>query len=101
MFTVGQKVVCVNDRFEPELARFYINLPKKGVVYVIRDVVMGVDFYKNEPGEICVYLVGMKNPPSAKEPYPERGFRADRFRELITQSEHESIFEEQELSNAQ
>lgn len=68
----GQKVVCVNDVFKPEIARFYTALPKKDVTYVIRNVVIGVN-EKGEPGEVCLYLIGLNNPRSAKAPFPERG----------------------------
>jgi hypothetical protein len=78
---VGQKVVCVDDNFPPEVAQFYIALPKKDQIYVIRNVVMGVN-WKAEPGEVCLYLVGLNNPRSDKPPFPERGFNSERFRPL-------------------
>jgi len=78
---VGQKVVCVDDVFPPEVAQFYAALPKKDATYVIRNVVMGVN-WKAEPGEVCLYLVGLNNPLSDKPPFPERGFNSERFRPL-------------------
>lgn len=94
MFIKGQKVVCVDDKFDPSIARFYVNLPKKDVVYVVRDVVLAYGPNKEE-GEIAVYLLGMKNPPSSKEPYPERGFKIERFAPLdtITELQEEEIKE--------
>lgn len=84
----GAKVVCVNDVFAPEIARFYRVLTKKDVIYVVRDVVLGVND-RGEPGEVCLYLVGLNNPHSDKPPYPERGFNAERFRLLETLTERE------------
>ena len=78
---VGQKVVCVNDTFPPAVSQFYKSLPKKDQIYVIREVKVGVN-WKGEPGEVCVYLVGLVNPRSEAPPYPERGFNAERFRPL-------------------
>jgi hypothetical protein len=56
-------------------------LPKKGVVYVIREVKVGVSL-KGEVGEICLYLIGLVNPKSTTPPFPERGFNSERFRPL-------------------
>jgi hypothetical protein len=78
---VGQKVVCVDDNFPKAVVLLYKSLPKKGVIYVIRDVVLGVN-WKSEPGEVCLYLIGLNNPLSKTPPYPERGFNAERFRPL-------------------
>lgn len=79
---VGQKVACVDDVFHPEVAKHYACLPVKDTIYIIRDVVMGVS-PRGEPGEVCLYLVGMYNPSSSAPPaYPERGFNAERFRPL-------------------
>ena len=78
---VGQKVVCVDDTFPPAVSQFYKALPRKDQIYVIRAVMIGVN-WKAEPGEVCVYLVGLVNPCSDTPPYPERGFNAERFRPL-------------------
>lgn len=78
---VGQKVVCVDDKFPPAANRLYKNLPKKDVTYVIRGVVLGVN-WKRQPGEVCLYLIGLHNPRSTVPPFPERGFNAERFRPL-------------------
>lgn len=78
---VGQKVVCINDIFAPDVAQFYVALPKKGQVYVIRNVLVGVSI-KGTLGEVCLYLIGMHNPKSAAPPFPERGFNSERFAPL-------------------
>jgi hypothetical protein len=95
MFTNGQKIICIDDSFDPSVSRLYINLPKKDQVYVVRDMCVGIGFDLQE-GEICVYLVGMKNPPSNVPPYPERGFKVERFAPLETNTEIEYNHQEQE-----
>jgi hypothetical protein len=77
----GQKVVCVDDAFPLGIEEFYTALPKAGVTYVIRDVSLGVNF-RGEEGEIAVTLVGLHNPKSSAPPFPERAFKAERFRPL-------------------
>lgn len=77
----GSKVVCVDDRFPPEIFLHYDCVPIKDKVYVIRGVGVGISL-QGEPGEVVVYLVGMENPCSSKPPHPERGFAQWRFREI-------------------
>jgi len=74
-------VVCVDDKFTPEQREFLTALPVKDVVYVIRAVRVGVN-WRGEPGEVCLYLIGLHNPLSDKPPHPERGFNSERFRPL-------------------
>ena len=79
--TVGSKVVCIDDKFPLGIEKFYVALPKAGVVYVIREMTVGISL-QGEEGEVCVLLVGLNNPRSSKAPFPERGFKAERFRPL-------------------
>jgi hypothetical protein len=97
---VGQKVVCVDDKFPLEVNKFYVALPKAGKTYTIRSVTVGVN-WKGEPGEVCVHLREIINPKSSTPPYPERGFNAERFRPLdelppeeILESEPETVYAE-------
>jgi len=78
---IGQKVVCVDDKFPAVALKLYTALPKEGVTYVIRNVSIGVN-WERQPGEVCVYLIGLNNPRSRKAPFPERGFNSERFRPL-------------------
>ena len=89
MFLPGQKVVCVNDVFPDGIKKFYWKLPVSGVTYTVRDLVPGID-PSGEAGEMCVYLVELINPCSDTPPYPERGFKAERFRPLETDTETEN-----------
>lgn len=78
---VGQKVVCINDTFPTWVADYYVSLPKKDKVYIIRGMCLGVDI-TNEPGEVVVYLVGVHNPLAPPPAMAERGFKQSRFRPL-------------------
>ena len=51
----GSKVVCVDDRFKPELMLYYNCLPIKNRVYVVREMGVGLSA-TGEEGEIVVYL---------------------------------------------
>jgi len=84
----GSKVVCVDDRFPPEILIYYNGLPIKDRQYTVRDVGVGIS-HKGEPGEIVVYLAEIENPRSAKPPHPERGFAEWRFREIEPPAEAE------------
>ena len=79
----------MNDVFPEGIKKFYWKLPVKGVTYTIRDLLPGVDI-NGEPGEMCVYLTELLNPCSDTPPYPERGFKAERFRPLETDEETDS-----------
>ena len=79
--TVGSKVVCIDDKFPLGIEKFYTALPKAGTVYVIREMTVGISL-QGEEGEVCVLLVGLHNPRSSNPPFPERGFKAERFRPL-------------------
>lgn len=89
----GTKVVCVDDRFPPEIFIYYTNLPIKDKVYTIRDVEVGIGL-NGEAGEIAVTLVEISNPVSKVPPHRERGFKVERFRELEPQVEVEEKIEE-------
>jgi hypothetical protein len=92
----GQKVVCIDDKAPESLKAFYTAWPKEGQVYTIRGSTVGIS-PNGEEGEICVWLVELKNPTSSKPPHMERGFREDRFRPLDELTEEEfAVFPETE-----
>ena len=80
--TVGQKVVCIDDSAPAYLRAHYSSWIRKGTVYVVRGIFLGVDYQSANPGEVGVYLLGIHNPLSSMPPYPERGFNAQRFRPI-------------------
>jgi hypothetical protein len=110
MFKNGQRVVCINDEFEPWVYDLYRSLPKKDKVYTIRAISAGRSnptFAVNDEAQIQltgaefdirVLLKELNNPDdphsSVKQ---ELGFRSERFAPLQEDSEEE---EERELVGA-
>ena len=79
-FGVGDKVVCVDDKFPPDISKLYTALPVKDVTYVVRDIRLGINLTLE--GDVSVLLIGLVNPKADSKANLERGFRADRFRPL-------------------
>ena len=86
----GQKVVCVDAKFDPAVAQFYVALPQEGKVYAVRGLAPGVA-PDGVTADIAVYLVGLRNPLSAKAPFRERGFKPERFKPLSELTEQEIL----------
>ena len=110
MFTTGQKVVCINDEFEPWVFDLYRSLPKKDKVYTIRSISAGRSnptFAVNDDAEIQLtgaefdLLVLLKELINPDDPHSsvkqELGFRSERFAPLQTDEAEE---EEGELVGA-
>lgn len=102
MFTTGQKVVCINDEFEPWVFDLYRSLPKKDKIYTIRSVAPGranPTFAVNEDAEITLtgaefdVLVLLKELINPDDPHSslkqELGFRSERFAPLQTDEAEE------------
>jgi hypothetical protein len=75
-FGIGDKVVCVDDKFPPDISKLYDALPVKDVTYVVRDIRLGINLTME------VLLIGLVNPKADSKANLERGFRSDRFRPL-------------------
>ena len=106
MFQTGQKVVCINDEFEPWVFDLYRSLPKKNKIYTIRAVGVGrsnPQFVVNDDAEIklksaefdlLILLKELINPDdphsSAKQ---ELGFRSERFAPLQEDTVEEEEYE--------
>ncbi|HCN30424.1 MAG TPA: hypothetical protein DIT64_17125 [Verrucomicrobiales bacterium] len=100
MFQTGQKVVCINDQFDPWVYDLYRALPRKGRAYTVRAVRSGRSnpvFSLNDDAEIkltgaefdiLILLEELQNPDdphsSVKQ---ELGFRSERFAPLETDEE--------------
>ena len=108
MFKNGQRVVCINDDFEPWVYDLYRSLPKKDSVYTVRSVGMGRSnptFAVNDDAEIKLtgaefdFLILLKELLNPDDPHSsvkqELGFRAERFAPL---QEDEAEEEEGELA---
>ncbi len=97
MFTNGQKVVCVNDKFEGWVIMLYDQLPIKGNTYTIRSTTMGRIDPKDQgidSMEASVTLEEIKNPndPHYKGGVQELVFKADRFRPLVKTKQKEKLY---------
>ena len=79
-YGIGDKVVCVDDKFPQDISKLYTALPVKGVTYVVRDLRLGINLTME--GDVSVLLIGLVNPKADSVAGLERGFRADRFRPL-------------------
>jgi hypothetical protein len=78
MFEPGQKVVCIDGAFPPDISEFYDAIPVKDAVYTVRDIVPGIQW--NGAETISVYLVELVNTPNLHGFEP--GFACSRFREV-------------------
>jgi len=90
----GSKVVCIDDTFPTQVLNFYTDLPKKGKIYTIRTIEVGIGLNGQE-GEIAVTLKEIVNPVSKMPPHRERGFLQERFAELEPDKEAENIKEKE------
>ena len=79
-YGVGDKVVCVDDKFPPDISKLYTALPVKDSTYVVRDIRLGINLTME--GDVSVLLIGLVNPKADSKANLERGFRADRFSPL-------------------
>jgi hypothetical protein len=85
MFSVGQKVVLVDDQWPESVKQLYFALPEKDKIYVVRAVRVGVKADElimdlRRVLEQSLLLVGLFNP--ANKLGVEAGFAASRFRSL-------------------
>jgi hypothetical protein len=107
MFQTGQKVVCINDQFEPWVYDLYTALPKKDRIYTVRSMAAGRSnpkFSVNDDAEIKLtdaefdILLLLKELQNPDDPHSslkqELGFRSERFAPLQADSQEE---EESEL----
>src|SRR5476649_2524705 len=90
----GQKVLCVDDKVEPDIRRLYDKWISTGTIYVIRDVMLAQN-RKGEWGEVGLLLQGIVNPSQTVPPFQERSFNSERFRPIEDKTITESIEQEQ------
>jgi hypothetical protein len=88
MFEEGEKVVCINDTFESLHRKIYRELPKKGVVYTVRECSLGrLKTGSANPG--VSYRILLQEISNDLDPYmdeavaEELGFRSDRFAPVV------------------
>jgi len=85
MFSVGQKVVLVDDKWPESVKQLYLQLPVLDTIYVVRSVRVGVRADElimdmRRVIEPSILLVGVYNPTNNLG--VEAGFAARRFRAL-------------------
>lgn len=106
MFKNGQRVVCINDDFEPWVYDLYRALPKKDQIYTVRAIGMGrsnPQFIVNDDAQIKItgaefdFLILLKELLNPDDPHSsvkqELGFRAERFAPLQEDEEEEEVGE--------
>jgi hypothetical protein len=93
-FSIGDKVVCVDDKFPPDISKLYDALPVKDTTYVVRDIRLGINLTLE--GDVSVLLIGLVNPKADSKAGLERGFRADRFRPLDELRNQQKVGEPEE-----
>jgi len=106
MFQNGQRVVCVDDSFDPWVYDLYTHLPRRNQIYTVRAMgagrsnpkfsltddakltISGADF------DILLLLVELNNPDDPHSSIQqELGFRAERFAPLQEDLEEEEAVE--------
>jgi hypothetical protein len=90
MFSVGDEVVCIDDKFPAAVRALYRRLPKEGETYTIRAVYLGRSKMVSKTpgesdGEVGVLLTEIRNddmPVKLNKNGQEDGFAGWRFRKL-------------------
>jgi|ERR1700693_2478 hypothetical protein len=72
MWFIGQKVVCINDRFPTHIFEWTANVPRQGRIYTIRTIEWGKCLYTRQP-TLGLFLHEL---PTLED---RLAFRADRF----------------------
>ena len=81
MYSVGQRVVCIDAEFSDFIKSLYVELPVKDTVYTIRDVMPGIGA-DNKTYEVAVLLVELKNNLNNHPVPTENAFNVERFAPL-------------------
>jgi len=85
MFDINSKVVCIDDRFPSGINDIFNALPRKGVIYTVRDIVPAQDWKLR--GTCAVLLRELENRPNRHGIEP--GFQCQRFAPLDTDTVEE------------
>lgn len=106
MYQTGQRVVCIDDHFEPWVFDLYKSLPKKDEVYTVRALGAGRSNPQFEVDEdaklsisaaefdILILLDELHNPDDPHSSIQqELGFRAERFAPLEEEEAEEKEVE--------
>ncbi|MBM3861910.1 MAG: hypothetical protein FJ395_19985 [Verrucomicrobia bacterium] len=100
-WSVGQKVICIDDRFPPAIIDWCDHLPIAGHVYTIRAIQAGHDSFTGR-SNLGFLLVEIVNPKSAWG--CEAGFCHYRFvpwLDVASETERQNAGEPLQLQNTQ
>ena len=75
MWYIGQRVVCVNDRFPSQILDWASKLPRNGQIYTVQSIISGVCLYTRQRPTLGFFLHEL--------PTLHLAFRADRFAPLL------------------
>jgi hypothetical protein len=95
MFEPGQSVVCVFDVFEPGINDIFNDLPQKGLIYTVRDIVPAQTFQLR--GTCAVLLEELVNKPNQHGIEP--GFLIHRFAEVSPEQQAQIEAQLEAISN--
>src|SRR5438445_13348315 len=77
MWYIGQRVVCVNDRFRSQILDWASNLPRNGQIYTIKSIISGACLHTRRRPTLGFFLHEL---PTLED---RLAFRADRFAPLL------------------
>jgi hypothetical protein len=95
MFVKGQRVVCIDDRFKPSVAKLFAALPVKDREYTVREVYLGQEMPGSDGATCGILLMELLNPVDARK--RELGFNSERFAPLNEAEEESEEIEKGEL----
>ena len=77
MWYIGQRVVCVNDRFPSQILDWASKLPRNGQIYTVQSIISGVCLYTRRRPTLGFFLHEL---PTLQN---RLAFRSDRFAPLL------------------
>jgi len=81
MWYIGQRVVCVNDRFPSQILDWASKLPRNGQIYTVQSIISGVCLYTRRRPTLGFFLSEL---PTLED---RLAFRADRFAPILEKLE--------------
>ena len=100
-WSIGQKVICIDDAFPPAVADWCDHLPIAGYVYTIRALQVGRD-HVTGLSNLGFLLEEIVNPPTSSG--FEAGFWHNRFvpwLDVCVETEHDDVAKPTQLQEAQ
>ena len=96
----GDKVVCINDKWEPWVFDTYNQLPEKGVIYTVRAVRPGRPSLDGGAAVLTLLLEELQNDIDYTHVGgDELGFKANRFAPLHSKRARMAMEQEEPVEN--